>query len=246
MYEALRYIPRHSDHSLRGRASLVFTLLTYYVWRRELNRVRESQGRVRLRVLDIGCGPGSLIKCLELWFPEVEIIGLDQNQELLGIAKSRCQRMIALRGEACSIPVRDESADVVFALHIVEHLRNPSRFFAEAARVICPGGLLAFATPNPACLSAKIMGSKWKGYSDPTHISLHEPSFWRQAAEDARFKILRHGTTGLSGLPLLGTTPLGLIHWIPTLLCGHFPWTLGEAYICTAMRQPPAGLPSMD
>jgi len=52
------------------------------------------------------------------------------------------------------------------------------------------------------------------------------------------FDIVQHGTTGLSGIPLLDRMPLGLIQWIPVFLFGYFSWRRGEAFICAAIRRP--------
>ena len=46
------------------------------------------------------------------------------------------------------IPLADASVDFVFALEIVEHLVSPSHLFAEAYRILAPGGHLLITTPN--------------------------------------------------------------------------------------------------
>jgi SAM-dependent methyltransferase len=186
--------------------------------------------------VDIGCGPGFLLACLEKWFPNAELIGVDASDQLLDVAKSRCKAMKALKGDACSLPLADASVDVLFALHVVEHLPRPADFLHEAHRVLRPGGLLVMATPNPEGLGAKIMKQKWSGYSDPTHISLNGPPFWRQVLNGAGFQVTRDGTTGLSGIPVLNRMPIGLIHWVPSFFFGFYRWQLGEAYVCTAQR----------
>jgi SAM-dependent methyltransferase len=45
-------------------------------------------------------------------------------------------------------PVEDASMDVVFSDFVMEHIDDPAAFFAQAARVLKPGGLLALRTPN--------------------------------------------------------------------------------------------------
>lgn len=46
------------------------------------------------------------------------------------------------------IPVADDSVDVVVAEHVLEHLSNPSKFLAEAARVLRSDGRLELEVPN--------------------------------------------------------------------------------------------------
>jgi SAM-dependent methyltransferase len=238
--QAQLYMPR-AEGTMRGNTENFFRRLQYHLWGRELRRFAASQPASRLRIVDVGCGPGFLLRCMARWFHGAELVGVDQSQALLEIAQSRCAKMSAHIGDACALPLADGSADVAFALHVVEHLRQPDRFFAEARRVVRPGGLLVIATPNAESLGARIMGRKWIGFSDPTHVSLHGPSYWSEMLDRSGFEIARHGTTGLSGIPLLNRMPLGLIHWIPTFFFGYFPWTLGEAYICVATRRSDAG-----
>jgi len=236
MGETSRYMPRHAEGSLLGRADRLFTTFTYDVWRRELKRFGKTQPDRPLKIVDIGCGPGFLLGCLKGWFPGVELTGVDQNDDLLRVAETRCPEMTPLKGDATALPLPDGYADVAFALHVVEHLSHPDQFFAEARRVLRPGGMLVIATPNAEGLGARIMRKKWQGYDDPTHVSLHGPSYWNELIDNSGFAIARRGTTGLSGIPLFNKMPLGLIHWIPGFFCGYFSWKLGEAYVCVAIR----------
>jgi ubiquinone/menaquinone biosynthesis C-methylase UbiE len=236
MNEGCRYMP-HAENTLAGIAEKSFRLLAYNVWRRELIQFVKTQTAARPRVVDVGCGPGFLLGCLQTWFHDAELIGIDQSEDLLNVAQSRCKSMAALKGDASALPLPDGFADAVFALHVVEHLAQPSEFFAEAHRVVRPGGLLVIATPNAEGLGARVMGRRWSGYSDPTHISLHGPSYWSKMLDASGFRIVRHGTTGLSGILYLNKMPLALIHWIPTFFCGYFPWTHGEACVFVAIRR---------
>jgi SAM-dependent methyltransferase len=45
-------------------------------------------------------------------------------------------------------PLPETSADLVVCDNVLEHLADPARFFAEAARVLVPGGTLCLRTPN--------------------------------------------------------------------------------------------------
>lgn len=136
---ANRYMPRHAQNTVRGRAKHLFNQLTYNVWRRELKRFRKTQPDRQLRIVDIGCGPGFLLGCLRGWFPSVELTGVDQSEDLLRVAEARCPRMIGLKGDATALPLPDGYADVAFALHVVEHLPHPDQFFTEVRRVLRPG-----------------------------------------------------------------------------------------------------------
>jgi SAM-dependent methyltransferase len=236
MSDACRYLPP-AEGTIAGKAERSFRLLAYNVWKRELKRFFRVRSTGRLRVIDVGCGPGFLLGCLQSWFEDAELTGIDQSEELLNAAKSRCKSMTALKGDATALPLPDGFADAAFALHVVEHLAQPDQFFSEARRVVRPGGLLVIATPNAEGLGARMMGPRWVGYSDPTHVSLHGPTFWKVMLDQSGFEVAREGTTGLSGIPLLNKMPFGLIHWIPSFLYGYFPWRFGEACVFVAIRR---------
>lgn len=50
--------------------------------------------------------------------------------------------------DAGGIPYEDGLFDLVFADNVMEHLDQPAQVFAEIARVLKPGGVLLFKTPN--------------------------------------------------------------------------------------------------
>lgn len=235
------YMPEAAD-TLRGKAQIAFRRLSYRFWRREIGRLKASAAEgERLKIVEVGCGPGFLLSAVEAWFPGVCLTGVDADLQLLQVVASRCARVRTIQADACALPLAAGSADVLFALHVVEHLPDPQRFFVEAHRVLAPRGLLVIATPNLGGLGATVMRRSWQGYKDPTHISLKRWSCWRAMVERSGFSVRRDGTTGLAGLPLLNKLPFGLIHWIPTFFFGHFPWVWGEAYVCTATRAETGG-----
>ena len=229
------YMP-HAEGTIRGKGERLFRKFAYRVWKGELNRYRRRTARSALRVVDVGCGPGFLLQCLGDWFPTFELMGVDANERLLDVMRSRCKTAQGVKGDASSLPLENVSCDVVFAFHVIEHMKDPARLLAEARRILRPDGLLVIATPNAQGLAARLLKRRWVGFSDPTHISLYGPSFWRGLVQEAGFSIQHDGTTGLSGIPLFNRVPLGLIHWIPSFFCGHYPWDLGEAYICVALK----------
>ena len=97
------------------------------------------------RVLDLGCGAGLLSNHLSARGHLVT--GLDSTPENLEIARARGTATYVL-GDACALPCPDASFDVVCAMDLLEHVEEPARLIAEAARVLAPGGSLFFHTFN--------------------------------------------------------------------------------------------------
>jgi len=171
---------------------------------------------------------------LENWFLGAEFVGLDLDEQLLDSACERTTHAGFVRGSAEEIPLADATFDLLITLHMVEHLPQPLRFIAEARRVLRPGGLLIVATPNPVGIGAKVMGKRWSGWKDESHVALNPPHYWRTLISSHGFTVLKDGTTGLSGIPVFRTLPMALLNWGPLFLFGFFPWMSGEAYVCIA------------
>jgi len=100
--------------------------------------------------LDLGCGH----QVLPEWRFNAErelvslasyVAGIDVDSTSL--AKHRTIRSIWV-GDAQSLPFPDNSFTLITANMVVEHLVDPYRAFAEIRRVLAPGGLFLFHTPN--------------------------------------------------------------------------------------------------
>lgn len=98
-------------------------------------------------VLDLGCGRGNFVVD-ELRSRIGDIIGIDADESAT-TSNVSAQRVVF--GDIQQrLPFADASFDCVISLWVLEHIANPDAVFAEVARVLKPGGLFAFVTPNSA------------------------------------------------------------------------------------------------
>jgi len=105
-------------------------------------RLGDLRGR---RVLDVGCGTGALLAALAE-HANAKVWGVEPSDEMRSVAKTRLPRGVGLRaGSAESLPFREAWFErVTFSL--VVHLVDRPAAFAEAARVLAPGGRIVVAT----------------------------------------------------------------------------------------------------
>lgn len=91
------------------------------------------------RVLDLGCGVGHSYRLLE---PR-ETVGVDLDGGTLA-SQERETHVADMR----ALPFADGSFASVLSVQSLEHVPDPERVAAEAARVLEPQGTAVFATPN--------------------------------------------------------------------------------------------------
>lgn len=91
------------------------------------------------RVLDLGCGIGH---SFELLAPR-ESVGVDLDPGSL-----RGQRRETHVADMRELPFPDRSFASVLSVQSIEHVPDPGRAVAEAARVLGPEGVAVFVTPN--------------------------------------------------------------------------------------------------
>ncbi len=113
------------------------------------------------KILDVGCGSGTLVVELSRRFPLVSITGIDADPQILVQArrKDAASRVHWLVAKAASLPFADRSFSQVFCTLMLHHLR-PSEKLAclhEIKRVLKPGGECLFADfGRPATLFARL------------------------------------------------------------------------------------------
>ena len=127
-----------------------------YFKRRLIDHARVAPGH---RVLDLGCGTGTLTIMLKQAHPEATIIGLDGDPKVLEIGRAKARQAgvdITLdEGMADQLPYPDQSFDRVLSSLVLHHLTadNKRRILQEVVRVLRPGGglyVVDFGKPHTA------------------------------------------------------------------------------------------------
>ncbi len=103
--------------------------------------------RPGMRLLDVGCGPGSITAGLAEVVAPGEVVGVDLSAEVLAEAGRLAaeRRLTNLRFEAASVydlPFPAASFDAVFAHTLLEHVHDPAAALLEMRRVLRPGGVV--------------------------------------------------------------------------------------------------------
>ncbi len=101
-----------------------------------------------LRVLDVGCGPGSITVGIAKHVPGGEIIGIETQPEPLEAARNLAQadgitNVTFEIGDAFNLAYEDDAFDIVHVHQVLQHVADPIAALREMRRVVKTGGVVA-------------------------------------------------------------------------------------------------------
>ena len=185
--------------------------------------------------LDLGCGH----QLLPSWQSTQEreliaragvVVGLDYDFESVrrhSTIACRC------RGDIGSLPFASNSFDLITANMVVEHLDHPERQFREVARVLRPGGVFLYHTPNAdnyqvrigrvvpdglKAMMANVLEGRQSEDVFPTHYRANTAADAARLAHESGLAVARiefiSSYPGLAMLPPLAFLELLGIRWL--------------------------------
>jgi len=164
-----RYIPALS---FRWLTPLYDPLLKWIMREENFKRILISQANIQpeMKVLDLGCGTGTMTIMLKQGVPQAKVIGLDGDKEVLTIARSKAiQAGVDVQWEqglAYRLPYPDNSFDRVVSSLVFHHLVSTDkvRAFQEINRVLRPGGkfhMVDFGPPHNIYEQTLALFDRW-------------------------------------------------------------------------------------
>ncbi len=105
------------------------------------------------RLLDVGCGPGTITLGLAQTLSSGEVVGVDFAESQVEEAQRRAfdlglENLRFLKASGDDLPFPDASFDRVFSHALFEHLPEPEKAAAEIFRVLRPGGIAGICSPD--------------------------------------------------------------------------------------------------
>jgi SAM-dependent methyltransferase len=176
--------------------------------------------RPGMRVLDVGCGPGSITRGLAERVAPGQVVGVDLSRETLESARrdAAARGLDNLRyeeGSVYALPFADAAFDVAYAHQVIQHLREREAALREMLRVVRPGGILAIREVDWETVAY------WP--RDPgidRFVEVHLETWRRNGGEPAMGRQLRalFNAAGVTDLSVTGsvwcyTTPADTIEW---------------------------------
>ncbi|HMF96823.1 MAG TPA: class I SAM-dependent methyltransferase [Vicinamibacterales bacterium] len=96
-------------------------------------------------ILDVGCGTGHWLAM----FAERPIAGVEPSSEMITRARAAVPGARLVRGRAEALPWGEATFDRVYCINALHHFSDRAQFFAEAHRILRPGGGLLSIGKDP-------------------------------------------------------------------------------------------------
>lgn len=139
-----KYILGHSQEEMR-RLMLQATILRPFTER----LLRNAEIGPGMRVLDLGCGAGDVsMLAAELVGPSGSVVGIDRSPQVIALARTRAQaaglRQVIFKEVPLHTFSDPDTFDCVIGRYVLVHQSDPVDFLRTAARLVRPGGIIAF------------------------------------------------------------------------------------------------------
>jgi len=181
-------------------------------------------------LVDVGCGAGNLYHYVHSRF--AHYVGLDAARyEDFPQEAEYCQ--VDLDG--AGIPLPENSADVVVAVEVVEHLENPREFMRKMVRLAKPGGWVIVTTPNQLSLLSLltlVVKSRFQAFQDgdyPAHLTALLEIDLRRIASECQLTAIEIDYSLAGRIPLTGRN-------YPQLLSRYFARALSDNVLMAGKR----------
>lgn len=139
--------------------------------------------------LEIGAGIGAVSSLLQ--DRGIHMTASDVSNEMVVIGKNTLKDIEYIYLDILNLPKKISTYDLIIGIEVLEHVDNLSTALHSLDKLLNKGGWFIGTTPYPY----------EKNMSDPTHVNVHEPSFWKELFIEKGFCDVR--ITPLSSFPFL-------------------------------------------
>jgi SAM-dependent methyltransferase len=162
-------------------------------WHARIVELCRRHGVATGTLVEVGPGFGTFCRVALDQGAFNRVVAVEPTPELAAACRERGIEVVERRVEDAESALT--GADVVVAFEVIEHLFEPRRFVAAAARLLRPGGLLVLTCPNGLGFDVVTLGAESLAV-DSEHVNLFNPASLERLVRAAGFAPLESATPG--------------------------------------------------
>lgn len=193
-----------TSQDYQPRTGRISAWIKRMAFRRDAARMIAGLGATPVCVVDYGCGSGLFTGALaDVLPPNTRVIGADMHDEpppaLIDKEYRQYREMADLYG----------TADLLLAMHVLEHDERPVAFLKKVGRFVRPGGHIILEVPCIDCVWNDIFGQYWDAWYLPYHRLHFSRLALRQVVVKSGMSIVRVAPVSV---PTMGRTLANLLN----------------------------------
>lgn len=101
---------------------------------------RSENNDEMIKILDIGCGPGELIKELEDEFDHLDITGIDFSEGMLEVSMAKNPKTRHINMDVANLHKLKDKFNIIICTHSLPYYKDPNEVMNELNRLLEDGG----------------------------------------------------------------------------------------------------------
>jgi len=141
----------------------------------------------KTKILDVGCGNGSNMAFIKKKF-NPEIYGIEPSKKAVNEGQ---KNGLNIYNGTLNDYKTNQKFDIIYLLHVIEHLDNPKETLTKIMHLLKPNGKLVIGTPNTNSLERFLFRKYWDGWDTPRHIYMFQPKTIKYLLNCVGFKDIK-------------------------------------------------------
>lgn len=138
------------------------------------------------KLLDIGCGTGTVLELVHRQNPELELFGADMDENCLSLTVERTKTVtpIQMTSDGFDLSgIRLRNYDTCIMSHVLEHVLYPYDTLLQVMDLLKPGGHLVLLVPNPVRPEIVLLNLLRKSKVNHGHVHAWDRAHWMNFLE---------------------------------------------------------------
>lgn len=153
----------YPSHKKQKNKKMFFEILTNFLNFDVISFILKNKNS---RVLDFGCGGGSLISALKEM--KYDVFGVEKDIDLVNILKKEFGADKIKNFDNFN-ELEKNSFDIIVLSHVIEHLDDPIKSLTVLCSLLKNNGFILISTPNIDSLGHSFFKGNWRGLEVPRH-----------------------------------------------------------------------------